>query len=43
MILRIVEARVRGPQLLWLAFDDETRKTMYVRVRGPVFESLRDP
>ena len=45
MILHILEMRVHGPQLLWLAFDDGTRKTVNVSplVTGPVFEPLRDP
>jgi Protein of unknown function (DUF2442) len=45
VILRIVEARVSGPQLLWLAFNNGTRKTVNVSslLTGPVFEPLRDP
>ena len=45
MILRIVEARVCGPQLLRLAFNDGTRKTVDISplLKGPVFEPLRDP
>jgi Protein of unknown function (DUF2442) len=45
MILRINEAVVSGPQLLRLAFNDGTRKTVNVSplLSGPVFEPLRDP
>lgn len=45
MILRITAARVCGPHLLDLAFNDGTRKTVNVRplLRGPIFEPLRDP
>jgi hypothetical protein len=45
VILRIREAAVRGPQLLWLAFNDGTSKTVNVSslLTGPVFEPLRDP
>jgi hypothetical protein len=45
MILRILEARVSGPRLLSLAFNDGTRKTVDVTplLGGPVFEPLRDP
>jgi hypothetical protein len=45
VILHVVEAKVRGPQLLWLAFDDGMRKTVNVSslLTGPVFEPLRDP
>jgi hypothetical protein len=45
MILRILEAEVSGPQLLRLAFNDGTRKTVDVKplLSGPVFEPLRDP
>ncbi|MCI0641055.1 MAG: DUF2442 domain-containing protein [Gemmataceae bacterium] len=44
MILRILEAEVCGPQLLRLAFNDGTRKTIDVRplLHGPIFEPLRD-
>jgi Protein of unknown function (DUF2442) len=45
MILRILEARVCGPSLLRLAFNDGTRKTVDVAplLSGPVFEPLREP
>jgi hypothetical protein len=45
VILRVVEARVCGPQLLWLAFNNGTRKTVNVGslLTGPVFEQLQDP
>jgi hypothetical protein len=45
VILHIVEAMVCGPHLLWLAFNDGTRKTVNVSslLTGPVFEPLRDP
>jgi hypothetical protein len=45
MILRIIEASVRGPHLLRLAFSDGTRKTVDVGplLSGPVFEPLKDP
>jgi Protein of unknown function (DUF2442) len=44
MILRIVEAKVCGPQLLRLAFNDGTKKTVDVSplLNDPVFEPLRD-
>jgi hypothetical protein len=45
MILRIVEAKVCGPHLLRLTFNDGTRKAVDVGplLTGPVFEPLRDP
>jgi hypothetical protein len=45
MILHIVEAKVCGPQLLRLAFNDGTRKTVNLGplLSGPVFEPLRGP
>ena len=45
MILRVVEAEVCGNQLLRLAFNDGTRKTVDVGLllTGAVFEPLRDP
>lgn len=45
MILRIIEAKVCGPHLLQLAFNDGTRKTVNVRplLSGAVFEPLNDP
>jgi Protein of unknown function (DUF2442) len=45
MILRITAARVCGPHLLDLAFNDGTRRTVDVRplLRGPNFEPLRGP
>ena len=45
MILRILEAEVRGPHRLWLSFSDGTRGEVDVRplLSGPVFEPLRDP
>jgi hypothetical protein len=45
MILRVTEAEVCGPQLLRLAFNDGTRKTVNVRslLVGPVFQPLHDP
>jgi hypothetical protein len=45
VILRIVEAKVCGPHLLHLAFNDGTRKTVNVSALliGPIFEPLRDP
>lgn len=44
MILRIVEADVRGAHQLGLVFNDGTRKTVNVKslLTGPVFEPLRD-
>ena len=44
MILRITEAEVSGPQLVKLAFNDGTRKTVNVGplLDGPIFEPLRD-
>ncbi len=45
MILHIVEAKVCGPHLLQLAFNDGSRKTVDVSalLNGPIFEPLRDP
>lgn len=45
IILRIIEAKVRGPHLLQLAFNNGTRKTVNVGslLRGAVFEPLNDP
>jgi len=45
VILHIVEAKVCGPKLLELTFNDSTRKTVDVSplLSGPVFEPLRDP
>jgi len=45
MILRVLQAEVCGPQVLRLAFNDGTRKTVDVGplLTGPVFEPLRDP
>jgi hypothetical protein len=45
MILRIVAARVCGPSLLRLTFNDDTCKTVDAAplLEGPVFEPLRDP
>jgi hypothetical protein len=45
MILRILEAAVRGPHCLRLVFNDGTRKAVDVRplLSGPVFELLKDP
>ena len=45
MILRINEARVRGPHSLWLKFNDGTAKLVDVRplLEGPVFEALWNP
>ena len=45
MILRILEAEIRGPHGLRLAFNDGTRKTVDVRplLSGTVFEPLHDP
>lgn len=45
MILRIIEAKVCGPHLLQLAFNDGTRKTVNVRplLSGTVFETLQAP
>jgi len=45
MILRILEAAVRGPHCLKLVFNDGMRKAVDVRplLSGPVFEPLKDP
>ncbi len=45
MILRILEASVRGPYLLRLTFNDQSSKTVNVLplLEGPIFEPLRDP
>ena len=45
MILRITDARVAGPHILRLAFNDGTQKTVDVfpLLDGPVFEPLKDP
>jgi hypothetical protein len=45
MILHILKAEVRGPHVLWLAFNDGTQKTVDLRplLNGPVFEPLHDP
>jgi hypothetical protein len=45
MILRIVQAKVCGPHLLWLAFNDGAQKTVDLKplLGGPVFEPLSDP
>ncbi len=45
MILHIVEAKVVGPTLVELTFDDGTEKRVDVGplLIGPVFEPLRDP
>jgi hypothetical protein len=45
MILHIMQARVCGPHVLELAFNDGTRKTVDVfpLLNGPVFEPLRNP
>jgi hypothetical protein len=44
MILHILQAEVRGPYTLWLAFNDGTQKTVDLRplLAGPVFEPLHD-
>ena len=45
MIMRVTEATVSGPQLLRLAFNDGSRKTVDLSplLSGPIFEPLRDP
>lgn len=45
MVLRILDARVRGPFSLWLAFNDGTAKQVNVGplLDGPIFGPLRDP
>ena len=45
MILRILEAEVRGPHHLELSFTDGVRGVVDVEplLNGPVFEPLRDP
>jgi hypothetical protein len=45
MILRILEAEVRGPHHLELSFNDGTRAVVDVGplLSGPVFEPLREP
>ena len=45
MILRIREARVRGPHALRLTFSDGTTKQVNVRplLDGRIFEPLQDP
>lgn len=45
MILRIVEAKVCGPQTLRLTFNNGTHKTVQVGslLDGPVFEPLHSP
>jgi hypothetical protein len=45
VILRIMDATVCGPQLLRVAFNDGTRKTVDLGhlLSGPVFEPLREP
>jgi hypothetical protein len=45
MILRILQAEVRGHYTLWLAFNDGTQKMVDLRplLTGPVFEPLHDP
>jgi len=45
MILRITEAKVVGPHILSLTFNDGTRKTVDVfpLLDGQVFEPLRNP
>jgi len=45
MILHIVEAEVCGPQMLRLAFNDGTQKTVNVSplLSGPVFEPVLTP
>lgn len=45
MILRITAARVVGPHIIELTFNDGTTGTAEVEplFKGPVFEPLRDP
>ena len=45
MILRIVEAEVRGDSRMRVAFNDGTSKVVDLRglLDGPVFEPLREP
>lgn len=45
MILRIVSARIVGPQTLELGFNDGTSGTADIGslLRGPIFEPLLDP
>ena len=45
MILRIIEAKVCGPYMLQLAFNDGTHKTVNVLplLSGTVFQPLHDP
>jgi hypothetical protein len=45
MVLRIVEAKVCGPHLLRLTFNNGTRKCVnaWSLLEGPIFEPLRDP
>lgn len=44
MILRIVEAKVSGPYILEVTFNDGTRKRVNILplLRGPIFEPLRN-
>ncbi len=45
MILRIVEAEVRGSHRLWLSFGDGARAEVDVQplLSGPIFEPLCEP
>ena len=45
MILRVVAMELRGPTLLWLAFNDGVQSVVEVGplLDGPIFEPLRDP
>jgi hypothetical protein len=45
MILRVIEVDVCGPQMLRLAFNDGTKRTVDVRplLAGPIFQPLHDP
>ena len=44
-ILHITDAEVTGDHRLFLKFDDGVEKEVFVypKLRGPVFEPLRDP
>lgn len=44
MILHVISARVLGPHLLWLRFDDGTERTVDVHplLKGPVLGALED-
>ena len=45
MVLRIVNAEVCGPHLVWVSFNDGTEGEVDARplLSGPIFEPLADP